>query len=239
MGWRLGSRSVAAVVAAVAAGLVAGAARADIIVTATYRGTVTFLFDPYGELGQPTNSFTLSDLSFTDTFVYDLNKTLHAFNPVDGQPAEQLLSGSGFPGATLPVSSTVTLGAVTMDFLGSYVSELSTAQGVGVTSEAWALDGVISTFNSVSISTNAPATVIPAFSGVATSGAGTLGEVILCADMVAGTCNDTRFEAVLDPTSLDISIHDSVPEPASWALMIVGFGLAGAGLRGRRRIAAG
>jgi hypothetical protein len=27
----------------------------------------------------------------------------------------------------------------------------------------------------------------------------------------------------------------SVPEPASWALMISGFGLAGAHLRGRRR----
>ncbi|PZQ55195.1 MAG: hypothetical protein DI570_22325 [Phenylobacterium zucineum] len=30
----------------------------------------------------------------------------------------------------------------------------------------------------------------------------------------------------------------AVPEPRTWALMIAGFGLAGAGLRGRRRVAA-
>jgi hypothetical protein len=29
-----------------------------------------------------------------------------------------------------------------------------------------------------------------------------------------------------------------VPEPATWALMIAGFGMVGAGLRGRRKIAA-
>ena len=40
----------------------------------------------------------------------------------------------------------------------------------------------------------------------------------------------TAFGAALDNVSVT-----AVPEPASWALMIAGFGLAGAALRGRRR----
>ncbi|MBU3078486.1 FxDxF family PEP-CTERM protein [Sphingomonas quercus] len=36
----------------------------------------------------------------------------------------------------------------------------------------------------------------------------------------------------------DIQIENAVPEPATWAMMLLGFGLVGAGARGRRRNAA-
>jgi len=38
-----------------------------------------------------------------------------------------------------------------------------------------------------------------------------------------------------DPVGYRIVLYDSVPEPASWAMMIAGFGLVGGGLRTRRR----
>jgi hypothetical protein len=46
-----------------------------------------------------------------------------------------------------------------------------------------------------------------------------------------GTIGDFTF------TSLDIVRLGGVPEPATWSLMIAGFGLAGASLRARRRLA--
>lgn len=39
------------------------------------------------------------------------------------------------------------------------------------------------------------------------------------------------------PSRLTISTAAAVPEPATWAMMIVGFGMAGAALRSRRRAA--
>ena len=42
--------------------------------------------------------------------------------------------------------------------------------------------------------------------------------------------------SALIPTSLTISVSNGVPEPATWALMIGGFGLAGVGLRRRKRL---
>lgn len=39
-----------------------------------------------------------------------------------------------------------------------------------------------------------------------------------------------------DPVGYRIVLYDSVPEPASWAMMIAGFGMVGGGLRSRRRI---
>jgi hypothetical protein len=43
----------------------------------------------------------------------------------------------------------------------------------------------------------------------------------------------------LQPTDLTISLAGGVPEPATWAMMIGGFGLIGAALRRRRRLAVG
>lgn len=43
---------------------------------------------------------------------------------------------------------------------------------------------------------------------------------------------------VVDPGLLARSLNGAVPEPASWALMISGFGVAGAALRRRRTVAA-
>ena len=44
------------------------------------------------------------------------------------------------------------------------------------------------------------------------------------------------FSMKLDGQPLSFTLADGVPEPASWALMIAGFGLVGATLRARRRV---
>lgn len=48
---------------------------------------------------------------------------------------------------------------------------------------------------------------------------------------------NTAFETVR-PTGVQVlaSVNGAVPEPASWAMMIAGFGLAGAALRRRQRV---
>ena len=49
-----------------------------------------------------------------------------------------------------------------------------------------------------------------------------------------------NFDGVFDPTAIEagdldaVSVGAVVPEPGGWALLIVGFGLTGAALRGRR-----
>ena len=46
---------------------------------------------------------------------------------------------------------------------------------------------------------------------------------------------DVVFQGSFDGPAVSIPGYGGVPEPASWALMIGGFGLAGATLRRRRR----
>ena len=59
---------------------------------------------------------------------------------------------------------------------------------------------------------------------------------------VVGQTYDYTFHVsnYADPSALDVSTGAlaAVPEPASWALMLAGFGFAGAAVRGRRRATA-
>ena len=54
---------------------------------------------------------------------------------------------------------------------------------------------------------------------------------------VAGTTYDYTFtyDNYADPSGLIVSTGSAVPEPATWAVMLVGMGLAGAAIRGRRK----
>lgn len=51
--------------------------------------------------------------------------------------------------------------------------------------------------------------------------------------------HDTGFDGLYDYYVMDdVTFHSAVPEPITWALMVGGFGMAGAALRRRRAIAA-
>ncbi|MGH6911955.1 MAG: PEPxxWA-CTERM sorting domain-containing protein [Phenylobacterium sp.] len=63
----------------------------------------------------------------------------------------------------------------------------------------------------------------------------------LFADNVASPSFNSNFQVILSSSALHYSITadlgdsgSAIPEPAAWALMIAGFGLAGLRLRGRR-----
>jgi hypothetical protein len=56
------------------------------------------------------------------------------------------------------------------------------------------------------------------------------------ADFLSGSVDGRS--ALLDNVNLDVTGGGGVPEPASWALMILGFGAAGAALRRRRTVLA-
>jgi len=55
---------------------------------------------------------------------------------------------------------------------------------------------------------------------------------------VAGDPNGGDVGPILDNFDLQVTPGTGVPEPAAWALMIAGFGLAGTALRGRPRLVA-
>ena len=71
---------------------------------------------------------------------------------------------------------------------------------------------------------------------------GTIGLVSFTGLNLTGNSLSLRFDQI-NPTTAwvfvsEVSFGGAVPEPASWAMMIVGFGLVGATLRRRRMVAA-
>jgi len=67
------------------------------------------------------------------------------------------------------------------------------------------------------------------------TGAG-YGNFFMC-DPATGGCSGTDYIIAGDfsPTQLNVTLSSAAPEPATWAIMLLGVGLIGAGLRGRRK----
>ncbi len=221
--------------AAIAAGL-AAPARADTIITATYKGTISQLVDRDARLGTEIDTPIASDLSFTDVFKFDLQKGLRLTGLVGGLQDDNLLGGSEFFGGLPLISSELTINGVSLDFTGSFTSQQETQQGRLIGSDADTRDSGTWLLNQIVIETNAPASLTTNFSGVATGHDFFGGSALICANLTAGACLDERFDVFLVASSVDVSV--SVPEPASWALFILGFGGIGAGLRARRVVGA-
>ena len=238
---RLGVGRVAAVAAgAFAAVALAGApAQARTLVTATFTGTISGLLDRDGLLGTVVDTQIASDLAFTDTFVFDLDKGVR-FTGMNGPfLIDSIGGGSFFPGSAPLLSSRLTINGATLDFLGTYVADLDTFQGLSITAAAQVfVPDDVWRFNIASIHTNAPALLTGDFSAPASNHTYSDGFASICAKVVTtgntSSCDDERFSAQFVTDTVTLST--SVPEPATWALMILGFGGVG-GLARRRRTA--
>jgi hypothetical protein len=178
-----------------------------------------------GRLGAVIDTATATDLAFTDTYVFDLAKGAHFTNA----SSDEIFGGALF-GTTSPlVSSNLTIGGVTLTFLGDRVSQEINNTGAYIGSSAQSVDvNNVFSRNDLIALTNAPALITTPYSGGATSGFGSSAYICAGGHTCAGAYS---FRADLSIESVEVTTTSSAPEPASWALMILGFGGLGAALR--------
>jgi hypothetical protein len=199
-----------ALAAAATTALVAGSANADVV----------FTFIPGG--ASPAGGYTVVD----------------TFDNADG------LTGSGFQikvppadGNGAPPANSIPSGTPYLSVLGGGSATYTFAGSVSAFEFDW---GSVDSYNTLTInSTGADPIVIPglSFPNAANGNqvdAGTNGLFRVTA--TAGErFNSVTFSSSSNSFEVDNLATGGVPEPASWALMIVGFGGAGAALRGQRR----
>ena len=222
MGWRSGRILAAALVAAALAGQAAAA-----VVVTTYRGTISNGTDTTGVFGAPG---LLNGLSFVAIFRTDSDAPGATATFV---PPLTKIDGAG---PTPPVTATITIKGVTYAFGSGYGAQFQQDNGVSEFFEHYASnDGAAVLYaggSGVGLDflpsadwrtfTGADLSLVSNFFGVMD---------IHVYDPVTDTYT-SQAKANLHITSV------SVPEPATWALLIVGFGALGAVLRRRRHAGA-
>ena len=246
-----------------ALGLLAAAPPASAAVTYTYTGAVSGGLDETGVFGLAGQRFEGRGLTFTATFVReDTPGATYVFEPTQSQVRAFGAANSPLHGTLTINEHTISVGSW---FGQQFQLEDPTWCGAGCEYElfnhhaqtAWNQrdpDSGIDTYidRSISLSgfganqnflTSSDYHTLPSLSladGVTFNGLAHVEEYVL--DPNGERLSYSFAEAYLKPTSMTVSDLSGpiggVPEPASWALMIVGFGSAGAMLRSRRRWAA-
>ncbi len=198
--------------AAMAAGALAvsgaGLAQAASLM-ATYTGTVTELTDTLGAFGDP--DMVLDGSAFVATFTYD---------PSLGEISTYKMDGGLYWGLPEMMSANLTINGQSYAFSG-YEVRIE----VFPTYVAHYLSGPTGWLGLRLAMANPPAdyfSTMPLSAGSSGAGYGGL------------LANQQSYGFSLRAETLEItSLTSAVPEPGAWALMILGFGLAGAALRRR------
>ena len=217
----------------------ATSASADTIIHATYKGTLTNFIDRNGLFGAPVLTPS-AGVAFVDSFTFDLEKGYRITNVISGRPADNLLGGSIYGGGNPMVDARLTINGRTVQFYGPDVQEQFTQQGRVVQSASEDLnDAGVSWLNIVQFETNAPGSLTTPYSGVRT-GDDFFGGFFSECPIIAGSCGADIVEGFFETDSVSITVNGvsagpGVPEPDSWALMVLGFGGLGIALRRRSR----
>lgn len=202
---------------------------------ATYTGTIKSGYDETGVFGVANTDIT--GFSYVARYTYD--RTLGAFQWTDGVFYDQSYSGTYYgAGIGSPVISvSVTINGITKKIIGDYyglaVTKLLSVHHVG---QHYFNDGntEINTYVQNIANAAGAASLDQNVSPVAQSLPG-YGSVYFYGANASGVFESARADLTADGT---YSVGNPVPEPAAWALMIAGFGLVGAALRRRERLAA-
>ena len=239
-------RSLAVAAAAIA--LIASAPAIAVVKVATYSGTVAYGYDYTGVFG--TANTDLTGAHWVVSITYD--KTLGQFqNTVPGE--SDLSRGGNATGNGSPIiSNKMKINGVTRSVSRGFGSVYTTmAYGALVSHEFYETftAGNIETANGFFMAAYpdvVPTSLDQNFGPVTTTNGVSYGEIFYYTYDTLSGAQVYQFDAYLDG-DVTYSVSDSlpetgaVPEPASWALMIAGFGLVGATQRRvlRRRKAAG
>jgi hypothetical protein len=233
---------------ATACTVLAAATPADAaLIQQVYSGTVVYGYDNLGIFGAGPD---LTGLAYTATYLIDDSKGTESNYVYDDgagtyyYSVDQIVGGIGYNGTSNPVSAKLTIAGVTIalgsDYYGSaYKSDYSPMSSSIDGFSTQVFDYVISpdgsTYASYSLYnyayvnsariTSSDLRTPDAFTPLSGYGSGTYQNY----DYATGTQAYAQFDA----TSFTSS-PAAVPEPASWALMIGGFGIAGGALRRRR-----
>lgn len=219
-----------------AAGLLAAMPATAAVKIARFTGTVVSGYDETGVFAAPFTD--LAGYSWVATYTYD--KTLGGYLETDGVSYEYSIGGFnyGFPVSPI-ISASITINGVTRSVGGTSSARVYTSNLPYVSHYAQdeSNNGLTSVNNYIQIFNDpigAPASLDQNFGPVAaTNGYGWADWATY--DYTTGTY--TELASAYLGTDAVYSVGNAVPEPASWALMIAGFGLVGTALRRRRALA--
>lgn len=226
--------------ALVAAGLLVGAPASASIMIATYQGTVVAGQDAAGVFGKPGGD--LAGLTYVQAFTYDT--TLGSrFTSVTSDE----VNGGAAVGTTSPIiDAWLIINGVTHHQAVGHFGDAATSQDTSRLQEV--NDGFWGSFEErsfagVNVSPAPPVSLDTTFvRSLSFSGCGVY---LNCGNAFAAIDVDDpstyAYYLAFNPTSVSVSplVAGGVPEPATWALMILGFGLVGGMLRARRKAARG
>jgi hypothetical protein len=224
------SMKIAAAAAALGLGLAAADANATIIST-TWNGTLASGTDYDGIFGAPGGD--LAGVSFSAAFTFDTTKWDYASGP------NLLLGFTPFS----PGSAILTINGLTHDFLGDWASFIEADNRLADNGSWYGVDATDDEARSYlslyAIHTNdgSPTTIFTPFDSnfclISPQNCG--GTVRIGSKAEDGSYHLGLLASAGSPTYS--FPHGGVPEPATWAMMIMGFALVGSTLRRRRAIA--
>jgi hypothetical protein len=206
----------------------------------TYQGEVTQFTDTIGAFGAGVGVGS----RYVNEYVFDLGLgqryTTAAY--------DQVVGGNAFGVASTPlVSSKLTINGQSLSFAGDYTGEHLNWFGQYADSYAQSMQSGVWTLNFNILYFSAPSSLETAFEATGTG----WGAFHICDYMQTGPSNggcvgtNPILTAIVNTDHIAVrleagdgtgSVPGGVPEPATWTLAILGFGLAGAALRRSRSL---
>jgi hypothetical protein len=227
-------RTFAAAVAA--AGLLAAMPAAAVVKIATYSGTISRGNDDTGVFTAPGTN--LAGYSWVIKYTYD--KALGGVQSGDGLTYDLSYGGPAYGVVGSPIiKATFTINGVTLTEDGSYGGIANTNSSPFTQHFAYETPNngtTTGTYYLYSYSNVAGAAgSLDQNVGPLTTNTGGGGFIWSVQDIATGNVIDNASGDF--GTDMVYSVGNAVPEPASWALMIGGFGMVGAALRRHRTVA--